>query len=500
MSLPTPMNLRSPLVAGVLIAAVILAVSLLRWTHGGHPNFPVEHSNVAYSLASGMGYGNPYGVVSGPTAWIPPAVPIAYAGAIELSRALRLDERALIVALNFLVTVAAVYLILRFCLRAWRPRSRQVFCAVFLAYGLLDQNFLVSTGAITEAECALLLAGLCAAASKPGGLMPWILLFTANGLLAVTHPGLALAGMLASVGVGLAGLTSVGAFARSAAFAALAGAAATSIPWTLRNYAVFHQWLPGKSNGCFELVVSHQDTDDGILADSALVGHPSTNPRLLNEYARLGEREFLKPYRRQAAEIVTDDFGRYCLFCLNRLYDAVCYAKSPSDIELLSVRLPTAEAARLVGKRLILQCAGAPNFFWARSTRPGAAELADLTASGVDRPDAVLADWARAQGAIRRRVESPASLLTGFLWSGFPSLCFLAAAAAGRFAPPRLVLIAGSIYLIALLPNVLITHDVRHQANFGLLFAVMAAGAAEVMPFGLTRRRDRAGGLPMAPA
>jgi hypothetical protein len=230
------------------------------------------------------------------------------------------------------------------------------------------------------------------------------------------------------------------------------------------------------------MVLSQDETDDGVLSEASLVaGHPSTNPRLMQEYASLGETAFLEPYRHRAAEILAGELGRYLDFSLNRLFNATCLSRSPSDIEMLSVQLRPAEAARLVGQGLILMCAGAPNFFWARNAVPADVELAGFKSAGVERPDALLADWARAQGEIQARTKGAGALLTGFAWSGFPTLCVAAALIAGRRSTPRLVLGAAAIYMVALLPNILITHDIRHQGSFMLLFALFAAGAVETL-------------------
>jgi hypothetical protein len=483
---PLPGFPAPPAGASLLVGLLILIVSLARWQGGYRPRLPLEHSNVAFSLATGAGFSNPFGVVSGPTAWVPPGIPLLYSGCIRLARASGMDERAPIVGLNVLAAAAAVLLVLRFCLGGWRPSSRVAFCAAFLCYGILDPDFLVSTGPLTAAASALLLAGLATSSRNPGGAAPWAMVFGANALLAVIHPGLALAGALACAAVGLAEVRSgsirPAAFTRTAAFAAIAGVAVRAGPWTLRNHLVFHQWIPSKSNGCFELALSQDETNDGVLSEaSEVAGHPSTNPRLLEAYATLGEPAFLRPYRQRAAEILTRDPGRYLRFCLNRLLNAVCLSQSPANIEMLSVRLAPADAARLVGRSLILMCAGAPNFFWARDAVAAPAELASLRSAGIGQPDALLADWTRAQDMIRGRMDGAGALLARFAWSGLPTLFLGATLAGARRATPRLVLAAAAIYAVALIPNVLVTHDIRHQGSFMLLFAVIVSGAIEAL-------------------
>ncbi|HEY1848558.1 MAG TPA: hypothetical protein VGG37_05100, partial [Opitutaceae bacterium] len=263
---------------------------------------------------------------------------------------------------------------------------------------------------------------------------------------------------------------------------ALAAALALGVaPWAARNRAVFHQWIPGKSNGCFELVLSQEQTDDGVLTESSILrGNPSLNARLTLEYGRLGERAFLAPYRDRALRIVTGDTGRYLRFCANRLLNAVALCRPTADTERVQVAVDPGTARRLVGRGLLLYFGADDSvYLWRRDEGAVQGERAALAAAGARDPDALAADWSRAQSAIRARADSAAASVRRMLLSGFPTVALLAAAALGRRRTPRIVLAAAAIYAIALLPNVLITHDLRHQAEFALPFALFAAAPLE---------------------
>ena len=487
---PKPAASRAaPLVAALAVAALAWAGGAVRGSRGQAARFPLEHANVGYALAQGRGFADPFAVHSGPTAWVPPGFPLLFAGSIRAASALGAREASVVEAVNLLASAAAAWLVLEFCLRSWRPASRLVFAAALAGYFLLDGDFLASTDAVTAAAAALLLSGLSLAwhGAKPApGL--W-LTGAACAALASVHPGLALGAAAACAAIALArGRSRLGLVA-----AAAAGIAAGALPWALRNRAVFGEWIPSKSNGPFELVLSQNETDDGVLGEAALVaGHPSTNPRLLSDYVRLGERAFLEPYRREAARILREERGRYARFCLDRLFNALCLSRSPADIEPMGVRPSRADAPRLVGRRLALMCAGAPGLFWAGSPAPASAEDEALRQAGVEGRGPLLADWVRAQSALRERTQGAGTVLWDFAWSGLPSILLLAAAAAGPRRMALLLLACAGIYLTALIPNVLITHDVRHQGNFALLFAVFAAGAAEAW----LRRAGAGGPLP----
>ena len=457
----------------------------LEWREGRQPQLPLEPLSVATSLASGSGFANPFWQQSGPTAWITPAIPFIYAGALGVSKWIGIRAFNLIVASNLLAVAAAVYLVLKFCIPHWWAPSRVVFVAAFFGYCLLDGNVLTYPGALTAGESALLLAGLATAWRKPGSARASLMLFVAGTLLALTHPGLAMAGIAATGVLSLAiwrspagrpvGLLRAGALAAVAALIVGAG------PWAIRNRLVFHQWIAAKSNGYFELVLAHEQTKDGILTESSiLAGNPSMNLRVFLAYRQLGEKDFLEGYRRRALEIVTRDLGRYLAYSGNRLFNAVCFSKSAGDTDLVLAPLGPDVAARLVGQRLVFYYGIRPTtYLWPRSEVPASAERASLAAAGAQDIDALMADWTRAQANIRTKSRGAAAILVGLLWSGIPSACCLAAMLFGTKATPRLVGVAAAIYLLALLPNVMITHDIRHQCDFEVLFALFLAAPIE---------------------
>jgi hypothetical protein len=200
------------------------------------------------------------------------------------------------------------------------------------------------------------------------------------------------------------------------------------------------------------------------------------------EYRRLGEKAFLEGYHQRAVRIVTQDLGRYLMFCRNRLFNALWYAKSPGDTDLVLPPLDPEVAGRLVGRRLILYYGINPTtYLWPKADVSESAERAGLAAAGVANIDALMADWNRAQYNIHAKNYGAPAVLVSLLWSGIPSACCLAAILFGWRRVPRLVLAAAALYLVALLPNVMITHDVRHQCDFEVIFALLVVAPLEVL-------------------
>jgi hypothetical protein len=479
-------SLLKPARFALFATAALLCIYALEWREGRLAQLPLEPMSVANSLAAGTGFANPFWQPSGPTAWVTPAIPFVFAGALMADKWTTIRAFYFIVGFGVLCIMAAIYLVLRFCIPRWSAPARGLFVAAFLGYCLLDGNVLTYPGSLTSAESALLLAGLALMWRKPGSAGASFMLFVSGTLLALTHPGLALAGITATGVLSVvvwrrASGRSVG-LLRSGALAAAAAVIVGAGPWAIRNRVVFHEWIAAKSNGCFELVLAHEQTSDGILTESSLLsGNPSTNLRVFTEYRRLGEREFLAGYRQRAREIVTRDLGRYLVYSRNRLFNALCFSKAPGDTDLVLPHLDPTVAGRLVGRGLVLFYGVNPTtFLWPRADLTESAERASLASAGVTNLDAFMADWARAQHNIRHKNYGAAAILVGLLWSGIPSACCLGVILLGGGRAPRLIPAAAALYLVALLPNIMITHDLRHQCDFEVLFALFLSAPVEV--------------------
>jgi hypothetical protein len=90
---------------------------------------------------------------------------------------------------------------------------------------------------------------------------------------------------------------------------ALAAAAITLMPWTVRNYLVFGRVIPVKPNLAYELYQSQCLQVDGLLQRSTFGHHPNSTsaPRERREYTELGETAYLDHKREQFWEAVRAD-------------------------------------------------------------------------------------------------------------------------------------------------------------------------------------------------
>jgi hypothetical protein len=76
------------------------------------------------------------------------------------------------------------------------------------------------------------------------------------------------------------------------------------VPWTVRNYAVFHKFIPLRSNFAFELYVGNNEN-----YDEQHRGRPGTitQDREILRYLRLGETAFMEEEKRKAIAFIVSN-------------------------------------------------------------------------------------------------------------------------------------------------------------------------------------------------
>jgi hypothetical protein len=262
-----------------------------------------ENFNIATSLVQGKGFANPFVTQTGPTAWMPPLLPLIEAG---LLWGFSGNRDAVIAAVVFLqVNVLLGTGLLVFLL----VRQTTSWLGGAVALGLLVAEILRNFTfwfQMTQ-DCWLVLlaldvlvAGLCWGQpllnARRAAL--WGVL---GGFCALVNPVI---GFAWAISTSLPGMRQR-VWSRLAI--ALLAAAVTVAPWTIRNYLVFGRLIPIKSNLPYELYQSQCLLPGGILQGHGFARHPyqGSNPEG-KEYARLGEMAFLDWKRELFWQAVAD--------------------------------------------------------------------------------------------------------------------------------------------------------------------------------------------------
>lgn len=259
------------------------------------PVYPVETVLVAGSLAAGEGFSNPYGCATGPTAHLAPVYPYVLS---VIYRIFPPGSSRELTAYMFSATMAS----LAYALVPWLARKLQLDPRAGVVAGLAGAAvplfFWIEVESEWEAPLAALLlvvalgkfADLFERVSIRGavaaGFVWGVALLTAPTLLFVFA-----ALFVALVWKGRRHITATGLLRLTTALW-LPGVLLI-LPWTIRNYLVFHQLILIRGNAGLQLHVSFNDLARATFEEGAVSGafldHPYSTQRACAEFARYGE-------------------------------------------------------------------------------------------------------------------------------------------------------------------------------------------------------------------
>jgi hypothetical protein len=254
-------------------------------------NLGSEYYNIARSLAGGQGYSNPFPESTGPTAWMPPALPYLMAGVLWACAGERDCLMTIMLVLQTCVLVGTGWLVLELARRTTRRVGPWTTASVYLAALLCHFHLCFQTTNdiwIVMLAIDLLCAGLCwcRPLQRQSRAVAWGFF---GGLCALVSPiaGFTWAVCTLFLGVRQRAWPSLTVAALSAALALA--------PWVIRNYFIFGRFVPVKSNLAYELYQSQCLQSDGLLQRGTFSLHPySGSSRARREYREVGEIAFVE--------------------------------------------------------------------------------------------------------------------------------------------------------------------------------------------------------------
>lgn len=254
--------------------------------------FSNEAGSIAYSLTNGHGFSSPFRRDTGPTAWLAPVYPVLLAGIFKVFGPFTLRAFYAALSLNLifsmLVTIALY-------LAGKRLGGIAVASVAAWLWALFPNAFVIPFEWIWD-TClsALLGAGILLATLAVGDCRksrPWIAYGLLWGVALLTNP--AFASLLPFLFAWLLwnGQKSIAGFSWRRPALAAAVALLCCLPWTIRNYAVFHRFIPLRSNLPFELWLGNNEVFDD-QAHSPM-GSRVTIYGETRRYFQLGETSFM---------------------------------------------------------------------------------------------------------------------------------------------------------------------------------------------------------------
>jgi hypothetical protein len=279
-----------------------------------HWRFAGETGHIAQSLVEGNGFGSPFHGRTGPTAHMPPIYPSIVAGVFLIFGAYTKASALTMMGLDSLfsaMTCVPVFLIARRSFSAGAAMWAGWSWAIFPYAIYFSADFIWVTTLTT-----LLLALIFLAALRLEGapLSTWAGFGALTGVAALADPVVLSVAPLLALWSCYRLLRKKQGWLLPALAAALAFGF-TVAPWMMRNYRVFHAFVPFRDNFGLELYVGN----NGNTWHFAPIGfHPSSTDGEMREYARMGELAYMRRKQTQALEWIRNHPGDFAVLSLRR--------------------------------------------------------------------------------------------------------------------------------------------------------------------------------------
>jgi hypothetical protein len=271
--------------------------------------FLLEPGNIATSLARGKGFGDPFRADTGPTAWTTPVYPLLVAGIFRLCGIYTFSSYVAAILLNiFFSTLACVPIFF-----AGKRIAGLGAAAIGAWLWAVWPNATVFTVSIWDVSLSALLAAAVLwatlALSESPNLRGWLGYGLLWGLALMTN---------ATLGALLPFLLGWLAYrTRRMAHPALALGVAVlcCVPWTVRNYAVFHAFIPLRSVMGLQLWMGNNNETKGSWAGAL---HPIDNSADRERYVQMGEVAYMEEKKQEAVRFMLADPWREARLIGNR--------------------------------------------------------------------------------------------------------------------------------------------------------------------------------------
>ena len=266
-----------------------------------HFQFGWEAGRIARALVTGYGYADPFSNVwiahTGPTAWLPPLYPLLLAGIFRVFGVFTHASAWVLFTIQSAFSAATALAIWQIAIRCFSRRVALWAAWLWALYPAAMQyavrwpwEMTISTALFTFAVAlAIRMKGIGEAKNAPySHTRSWLLFGLLWGLIALSNATLLI--FLPACGLWiLAGTRRTQYAVRDAVLAAVVFVACVA-PWTVRNYTVFHRFIPLRGNFGAELYMGNGPGSTGLLMEYL---HPFQDPVQLHRYAEVGEVEYV---------------------------------------------------------------------------------------------------------------------------------------------------------------------------------------------------------------
>ena len=281
----------------ILLVALLLRVGFLWQYQHDHPRqavsvvpFLFESGNIAHSLATGQGFASPFRVNTGPTAWMPPVYPVLLAAIFQIFGPYTFNSFLAAALVNiFCATLACIPIFFA----GKRIAGLSAASTAAWLWAIFPNAILIPVESMWDASLSALLVATIfwatIALAKSQRFRNWAAYGFLWGFTLLTN-----ATLMALLPLLLAWLAysahkqnrkCLGNLALSVAIVLLCCA-----PWTIRNYKVFHTFVPLRSGLGLQLWLGNNDNTQDIFRAER---HPIYDAAERAQYIQTGEVAYM---------------------------------------------------------------------------------------------------------------------------------------------------------------------------------------------------------------
>jgi len=292
----------------VLVALILrLAVMAFQYPEQLNPvrdhfRFGFEMGRVARSLVQGKGFANPLFGETGPTAWMPPLFPSLLAGVFKIFGVYTKASALVMLSINCLASALNCIPVYFMARKSFGPRLAfwSGWGWALFPYGVYFPSEMIWPTTLTTLELSIvfMLALYLAENDRAFG---WILYGLCWAVAALTDPAAVSVLPFISLWACFRLFRGRKRWLLCAAVSSLAFLLAVS-PWIVRNYVVFHQFIPFRDGLGLELRVGNSE-DTSLLTNNKQLG-PCCNAAAWEEFKREGELNFMAKKQREALDFI----------------------------------------------------------------------------------------------------------------------------------------------------------------------------------------------------